>query len=152
VVLTGSTNFSMLSLHTQWNYVVLIRNPSVADAYERYFQYAAERPKVRVPKQPVDLRLTTPQIRILFTPSDLPVDALVAAIRQAKSSILFFLQEGVAPEVLQAIASHPKLSARLSGSIRSIASHASLKVSPVPRFTRHQAFRYLPGPPRLGRL
>ena len=102
-VLTGSTNFSILSLYAQWNYVVVIQNQRVAAAYDQYFQYAAQRPKMGVPKQIADTGLTTPQVRMLFTPSGGPIDALVTAIREATTSILFFLQEGVAPEILQAI-------------------------------------------------
>lgn len=40
---------------------------------------------------------------MLFSPSRAPIDALVTAIRQAKSSVLFSLGEDSAPEVIKAL-------------------------------------------------
>src|SRR5262249_35652283 len=90
-VLTGSANFSINSLYSQSNHIVVIRHRAVADSYEGYFQYASRGPKSEVLSKSADQRPGLPGVRVLFSPSRAPIDALVTAIRQAKSSVLFSL-------------------------------------------------------------
>jgi hypothetical protein len=103
-VLTGSTNFSIQSLYAQSNYVIVVRQADVAQAYEGFFQYALGHPRARMLRAVSDPPLISPPgIRVLFTPSESPANLLLAMIRQARSSILFYLGGEVAPAVVDAL-------------------------------------------------
>jgi PLD-like domain len=100
-VLTGSANFSILSLFAQSHFVFAIRNEAVAAAYEKYFQDALLGREIADQRTHVVAR----GIHVLFMPTQRRalVEVLIGAIAQAKSSILFSLGEAAAPEILEVI-------------------------------------------------